>query len=150
MKCHVGESTIETYCVLPNQGGRRESHTPRCHTTVALRCAGPPPPGWTWLMSGADSPERPIEPPCSLSSVCSVDLGAVPLRSERGLSAVMRLSRPLETRMTRLERPRRRRAERVRGHRTRTTRSFFKSTHYTWSSTLDNVTLDNVAIVAIR
>ena len=65
---------------------------------------------------------------CSLSSVCSVDLGAVPLRSERGLSAVMRLSRPLETRMTRLERPRRR-AEQSGcvgpTHRTRTTRSFF-------------------------
>ena len=59
----AGESTIETYCVLPSQGGRRESHTPRCHTTVALRCAGPPPPGWRWLMSGAGSPERPIEPP---------------------------------------------------------------------------------------
>ena len=60
---------------------------------------------------------------CSLSSVCSVDLCAVPLRSERGLSAVIRLSRPLETRMTRLERPRRRRAERVRGHRVGTFRS---------------------------
>ena len=61
---------------------------------------------------------------CSLSAVGSVDLGAVPLRIERGLSAAMRLSRPLELRMTRLERPRRRRAERARGHRAGTTRSF--------------------------
>ena len=39
----VGRRTIETYCVLPDQEGRRESHTPRRHTTVALRCEGPPP-----------------------------------------------------------------------------------------------------------
>ena len=38
---------------------------------------------------------------CSLSAVGSVDLGAVPLRSERVLSAAMRLSRPLESRTTR-------------------------------------------------
>ena len=59
----VGRRTIETYCVLPNQGGRRESHMPRRHTTVALRRAGPPPLGWRWFMSGAGSPRRPIEPP---------------------------------------------------------------------------------------
>ena len=39
----VGRRTIETYCVLPDQEGRRESHTLRRHTTVALRCEGPPP-----------------------------------------------------------------------------------------------------------
>ena len=54
---------------------------------------------------------------CSLSGVGSVDVGTVTLRSERRLTVAMRLSRPLESRMTRLERPRRCRAERARGHR---------------------------------
>ena len=52
--------TIETYCVLPKQRGGWEPHTPRRHTTVALRRVGPPPPGWRWFMSGAGSPGRPI------------------------------------------------------------------------------------------
>ena len=68
--------------------------------------------------------------PCSLFTVSSANTRAGWPRGRCGRCAIMRLSRPLETRMTRLERPRRRRAERVHEDIARGPREVFSALEY--------------------